>query len=83
LAVKPTAVELAPVEAVAAQDVPAFKSVALDWHPANAGAAPNAVTIPAATARPRRAPPASALAPNRRARRLTGMLIASHPTAMS
>jgi hypothetical protein len=76
-------VELVPVEAVAAQDVPALKSVALDWHPANAGAPPNTVTIPAATARLRKAPPAMALAPMRRARRLSGMQIASRATAMS
>jgi hypothetical protein len=82
-AFKPTAVELVPVEAAAAQDVPAFKSVALDWHPANAGTPPNTVTIPAAIASPRKAPPASALAPISRARRLTGMQIDSPGAATS
>jgi hypothetical protein len=78
---RPTAVALPPVAAEAAQ-VPK-KPVSVDWHgPAKAGAPPNTVTIPAAIAKPRKAPPASALAPNRRARRLPGMLIDSHTTAM-
>ena len=52
-----------------------------------AGAAPNTAAIPAATARERKAPPASALAPIRRERRLIGMPIGmpigSFATAMS
>jgi hypothetical protein len=61
----PTARELTPVELVAAQ-VP-VNPLTVDAHCAKAGATPNTVTIPAATARPRKAPPASALAPRRRA----------------
>jgi hypothetical protein len=52
-------------------------------HCAKAGEAPNVVAIPAATARERKAPPAMALAPIRRARRLIGMPIASPAMAMS
>jgi hypothetical protein len=75
----PTAVELAPVAPVAAQ-VP-VKPVSVDRHCAKAGAAPKTVTIPAAIARLRKAPPASALAPKRRARRLSGLSIDSPAAA--
>ena len=69
MAAKPTAVEAAPVEAVAAQEVPALKSVALDWHPcANGGKAPNTVATPAAMARPRIDPPVKMLLASRLAR---------------
>jgi hypothetical protein len=70
-AAEPTAVAAPPVAAVAAQ-VP-VKPVFVEAHCAKAGAPPKTVTIPAATARPRKVPPAMALAPMRRARRLSGM----------
>jgi hypothetical protein len=50
---------------------------------ARAVAAPKIVTIPAAIASPRKAPPASALAPISRARRLPATLIGLLPTATS
>ena len=78
-AAEPTAVALAPVAAAAAQ-VP-VKPMFVEAHCAKAGAPPKAVTIPAATARPRKVPPAMALAPMRRARRLIAMPIDAHPTA--
>src|SRR5512132_1422273 len=53
----------------------------VEAHSAKAGAPPKTVTIPAATARPRKVPPAMALAPMRRARRLIAMPIDAHPTA--
>ena len=81
LAFAPTAVDRVPVAAAAAQ-VP-VKPMFVEAHCAKAGAPPNTVTIPAATARPRKVPPAMALAPMRRARRLSGMQIASRATAMS
>jgi len=58
-----------PVAAVAAQEVPALKSVALDWHPcARAGETPNTVATPAAMARPRIDPPVRMLLASRLAR---------------
>jgi len=77
----PTAVESPPVAPAAAQ-VPE-KPVFVEAHCAKAGAPPKTVTIPAATARPRKVPPAMALAPMRRARRLIGMPIGSFARAMS
>jgi hypothetical protein len=68
---EPTAVALPPVAAVAAQ-VP-VKPVFVEEHCAQADEAPNTVASPAATASTRTAPPASALAPRSRARRLVGI----------
>jgi hypothetical protein len=59
--------------------VPAFP----EKHTAKAGAPPNAVTMPAAIASPRKAPPAMALAPMRRARKLMEMPVDAPATATS
>jgi hypothetical protein len=75
----PTAVELAPVAAVAAQ-VP-VKPVFVDRHCAKAGETRNTDAIPAAIARLRNAQPVSALALMSRARRLSGMAIDSPAAA--
>jgi len=80
-AFRPTAVEATPVAAAVLQLAVVMLPVAPDAHCAEAGDAPNTVTIPAAIASPRNAPPASALAPMRRARRLSGVLTASSTTA--
>jgi hypothetical protein len=72
VAFAPTAVDCAPVEAAAAQD-PVRVPTPLEKHCAKAGEAPNTVAIPAATASERTVPPAMALAPMRRARKLSGM----------
>ena len=69
VAFAPTAVDCAPVEAAAAQ-VP-VRPVLVEAHCAKAGEAPNTVAIPAASARERRGPPAMALPPMRRARKLS------------
>lgn len=68
-AAKPTAVELTPVAAVAVQGAASKVPPGPEKHCASAGAAPKPVTIPAAASE-RKAPPAMALAPSRRARRL-------------
>src|SRR5262249_41447928 len=78
LAPSPTAVEKVPV-AVESQ-VP-FRALAATKQFATAGAVPNTVTIPAAIAKPRKAPPASALALIRRPRWLPTVSIALHTTA--
>ena len=68
VAFAPTAVDCAPVEAAAAQ-VP-VRPVLVEAHRAKAGEAPNTVAIPAASAR-EQGPPAMALPPMRRARKLS------------
>jgi hypothetical protein len=69
VAFAPAAVDCAPVEAAAAQ-VP-VKPALVEAHCAKAGEAPNTVAIPAASARERKVPPAMALPPMRRARKLS------------
>jgi hypothetical protein len=70
---------------VALQEVPPDKSLTDDRQPdcAKAGEAPNTVAIPAATASERMVPPAMALAPMRRLRKLIAMPLDSSATARS